>query len=80
MSTYYYMVCNKHKERTPAASITLGGIGCHLSDSDHTLQPFIVSHAECPVRIVSEYEEDAYDDKFIEWNKNNVRELANKDR
>ena len=80
MSTYYFIVCDKHKERTDAASHTMAGIGCRLGDSDTTLNPFIVAHAGCPVRIVSEHEDDSYDESFADWTEENVREMALKDR
>lgn len=80
MSTYYFMVCDKHKERTPAASWTMMGIGCRLGDSDTTLNPFIVAHAGCLVRIVSEHENDAYDESFSDWTEENVMKMALKDR
>jgi hypothetical protein len=80
MSTYYYIVCDKHMERTDAASRTAGGIGCHLADSEYTLLPFIVAHAGCPVRIVSEHENDSYDDRFEDWTDSNVEDMAGKDR
>ncbi len=80
MSTYYYMVCDKHKERTDAASRTFFGIGCHLADSVHTLLPFIVAHAGCPVRIVSEHEDAAYSDDFEDWDADNVQDMAHKER
>ena len=66
MSTYYYMVCDDHKERTWAASRTAGGC-CGLGDSDITLIPFIIAHSECNVRIVSESHDDSYDDTFRDW-------------
>ena len=80
MSTYYYMVCGKHLERTYAASGTAGGIGNHLADSPHTLLPFIVAHAGCPVRIVSEHEDDSHDERFEDWTESNVRDMATKQR
>lgn len=79
MSTYYYMVCDKHMERTDAASRSAGGIG-PLCDSPHTLLPFIVDHAGCPVRIVSEHERDSYEDRFEDWTAANVDDMMGKDR
>lgn len=66
MSTYYYLICPTHKERCHAASRTAGGY-CHLVDSEATLPPFIIAHAKCPVRIVSEHDEEPYDESFTEW-------------
>ena len=63
----FYMVCDKHLERTAAASIRASGTACHLADSGHTLLPFIVAHAGCPVRIVSEHEKDGVDERFVDW-------------
>ena len=67
LSTYFYMVCDKHLERTAAASKRASGTACHLADSQHTLLPFIVAHAGCPVRIVSEHEKDGVDERFVDW-------------
>ena len=76
MSTYYYMVCDKHLERTAVCSRTAGGIGWNdLGDSRETLGPFAVTHCGCPVRIVSEHEDDAYDERFKDWTAENVVEM-----
>lgn len=79
MSTYYYMVCDKHMERTDAASRGGGGIG-HLADSEHTLLSFIVEHAGCPVRIVSEHERDSYEDRYEDWTAANLDDMLGKER
>ena len=79
MSTYYFIVCDKHKEITDAASRTAGGY-CPLVDSNVTLVPFIITHHGCPVRIVSEHEDDAYSDDFEEWTKENVDEMYGRSR
>ena len=70
MSTYYYIVCDDHKERTPAASRTVGGC-CNLADGDATLIPFIITHHGCNVRIINEHEDDSYSKDFGEWGKDN---------
>ena len=57
MSTYYYMVCDAHKEITDAASKTAGG-WCPLGDATLTLYGFIVCHARCNVRIIDEHEQE----------------------
>lgn len=81
MSTYYYMVCDKHLERTDACSRTAGGIGqSALGDSPETLGPFIVTHCGCPVRIVSEHENDSYDERFKDWTAKNVDDMYAMDR
>lgn len=78
MSTYYYMVCDKHREKTDAASH--GGCIGPLCDSPHTLLPFIVTHCGCPVRIISEHSEDAYDSGYTEWTKDNLQAMRSLDR
>lgn len=80
MSTFYYLVCDKHLERTDACARTAGSLGSPLEDSEATLGPFIVAHHGCPVRIVSENDDDSYEDKFIDWTKENVEEMYFKDR
>lgn len=74
MSTYYSMVCDKHLERCHAVSRTAGSY-CNLIDSGKTLQPFIIVHHSCPVRVVSEHEDDYYDERFTDWTKDNVKEM-----
>ena len=73
MSTYYFIVCDDHKERTDAASRTAGG-HCHLANSSTTLLPFIIAHCGCRVRIVHEHEDDSYGDEFREWEEENIEE------
>ena len=80
MSTYYYLVCDKHKERTDAASCTAGGGVCHLADSPETLLPFIVAHDGCTLRSVNEHTNDAYDSQFADWDDQNWQEMYLKER
>lgn len=79
MSTYYYLVCDRHEERTDAASQTTVGKGCRYGDSDETLYPFIVTHCRCKVRIVSEHDDDDALD-FEEWTAENANEMYLKQR
>lgn len=76
MSTYYFMVCDTHTERTDAASRTAGNIGCHMGDSEETLLPFIVAHVGCQVRILSGDAPEVYDCRFAIWTKENVEAMA----
>lgn len=81
MSTYYYIVCDKHLERTSACSRTAAGIGqSALGDSPETLGPFIVTHHRCQVRIVSEHDADAYEERYKDWTAENVDEMYAKNR
>ena len=79
MSTYYYMVCDRCREKTDAARGSSAGVG-HLVNSDKTLLPFIVAHAGHAVRILSEHYEgsDIYD--YTEWHATNLAEMIDKDR
>ena len=79
MSTYYFMVCDEHKERTDAASRTAGGY-CPLGDSDVTLIPFIIQHSYCrgKVRIVSEHDDDSCDESFTDWTRETVDKIYGK--
>ncbi len=74
MSTYYYLICDDHKEITDAASRSASG-PCHLGASNKTLIPFIITHSKCEVRIVNEHEEDAYSEEFKEWTPQNLDDL-----
>lgn len=77
MSTYYFLVCEDHKERCDAASKLASNGVCQLCDSDVTLLPFIVQHSGCNVRIASEHEDDIYE--YLEWTKGNVDDLYARD-
>ena len=79
MSIYYFIVCDKHMERTPAASKTMFNC-CALGDSKDTLLPFIVVHVGCPVRIVMECEDAAYSDRYEDWTKINMEDMVEKER
>lgn len=78
MSTYYFLICDDHRERTDAASSAAGG--CALADGPHTLIPFIIAHCGCNVRIVSEHDEEGCSDDYEDWTEENVKEQKNKDR
>ncbi len=79
MSTYYYMVCDDHEERTDAVSRTAGG-WCFLGDGEETLLPFIIAHCGCVVRIIgeTEYHDDDRIKAFREWKSENVQEDISK--
>jgi len=79
MSTYYYLVCETHKEVTDAASRTAGGY-CPLGDSTETLIPFIIAHCGCEVKIINEHDSfwerinyDLEESKYREWQENTVK-------
>ncbi len=74
MSTYYYIICEDCKERTDAASRTVGGY-CHLGYSQYTLLPFIISHSNHSVRIVSEHDDEAYGDEYVSWDDINAKDM-----
>ena len=71
MSTYYKLICHDHKERTDAVSRTAGG-SCFLADGHRTLLPFLIAHCGCNVGIVSEHDEDYYNEDFRDWEEANV--------
>jgi hypothetical protein len=73
LSTYYFIVCDDHKERTDAASRSAGGYGA-LVDSPKTLTAFIIAHCGCKIRIVSEYEDAGYSEDFRDWTSETVSE------
>lgn len=74
MSIYYFMICKKHMERTDACSSRAGGIGT-LGDSAETLLHFLVAHCGCPVEIISEHHDDSFNDRFADWDAENVEEM-----
>lgn len=58
MSIYYFLVCDKHRERCDAASTAAGG--CPLGHSQ-MIHAFIVRHGDClpHMRVVSEFDDSA---------------------
>lgn len=76
MSTYYFLVCEKHKEFCDGASRSAGGFG-HVADSSVTLPPFIITHNECELRVASEHEELKYDKElgYTDWDEQNYKKL-----
>lgn len=74
MSTYYFLVCDRHEEYTDAASRTAGGGICHLANSTDTLLPFLVSHCGCNLRVISEYHKDREKimTEYTEWTEDNI--------
>jgi len=78
MSTNYYLICDKHLERTEACIRVANGL--EQLASGRTLGPFIVTHRGCPIRIVSEHDHEAYDDTFKEWTINNCHDMYIMDR
>jgi hypothetical protein len=67
MSDYYKLVCDDCRERVDAASRSAGGWG-PVGNSAEALPAFVIAHASCKVRIVSEHEEEvAYGDQFRDW-------------
>lgn len=77
MSTYYKLICEKHKERTDASSRTLGG-WCFLGDGGETLVPFLIAHCGCNIRSVSEHEDESYDETYRDWTRESVEEEVHK--
>lgn len=71
MSTYYYMSCEDHKERTKI--IAVGRlVGKHIDNADHLLQ-FLEAHRHCPLRYFSEHDEHRYEyKKFEEIKRHNL--------
>lgn len=81
MSTYYAVVCDKHMERTDAASRSCGGIGnVHIGDSKYTLKPFLIAHQGCALRCISEHKDEYSDERYQDWTELNVYDMTNKRR
>lgn len=72
MSTYFSLAYDQHKEITYAAS-TSGGYS-HLGDSAITLPKFIITHRDCPLRVICEHD-DKFPYDYVEWNKDNYNDL-----
>jgi len=79
MSTYYYLICEDHKEITDAVSRNSGGY-CPLCYSDKTLLPFIIAHHNCTIKIVNEHQEEACSKIYREWTAETVEKEIEKAR
>ncbi len=77
MSVYYAVICEKCKEKTDAVSSNLSGYQ-PLIDSDTTLLPFLVAHHRCPIKVISENDDEFNDKEYEEWNKNNLLDMLAK--
>ena len=76
MSTYYYVVCDKHRQRCDAASWSLGGIGA-LGHS-FMLGRFVVDHRNCTIRVTTEHDHTALQYDNPHHNVLNPRDLRDK--
>lgn len=80
MSTYYDIICDKHRERCDAASRgAAGGIG-PVADAPTTIWSFLYAHAGCNLRVVSEHEDEYGDPSYQDWTESNYRQLIDIDR
>jgi hypothetical protein len=59
MSTYYYMGCDEHKERTKVIAVDRRS-GAHI-DNPGDLLNFMMKHRDCCLRFFSEYDETRYE-------------------
>ena len=55
MSTYYYIVCDTHKEYCGAVGVSVGKIQQHYSDIK-AFHNFLLKHVGCDVKITSEHD------------------------
>ena len=79
MRTYYYMACDDHMEITDAASDKAEGC-FHMGNSEDTLLPFIIYHAGCKVRIISEHQNESWNFTYREWTTENAEEMSDASR
>jgi hypothetical protein len=77
MSTYYFVLCEGHMERSDAASKLVGGNVVPLADSDATLLKFLVWHKGCRLRVVDEHADEVTDEgnRYTEWTEENVNAM-----
>lgn len=77
MSTDYELVCKKHKHR---CDISTDGMSGPMLNCGKSLAFFVVTHCNCDLVIMSEHQlDDDYYDTFVEWNKDNCKELLDYD-
>lgn len=67
MSTYYAAVCEIHQVRCDAFSIGLCGGVAPVGDSKALFAKFLTEHAGCRPRIVSEHEDDYFNEHYVEF-------------
>lgn len=58
MSTYYYLVCDSHRSYCDAISRVANGNAVWLCDAEEKLPNFLLEHQSCPLRLISEHEDD----------------------
>lgn len=56
MSTYYYLGCDEHKQRTRVIAVERMFIP--YANNTKELIPFMLNHENCSLRFFSEYDED----------------------
>jgi len=66
MSTYYYLMCDEHKEMSPAVT---GAGGC-LGDRDILLPKFILKHKYCNLNVRDDNSKEWED--YEEWTLENL--------
>jgi hypothetical protein len=67
MSTYYYLLCDKHHEYIGGASIPLSGHPCYMGRSRHLLPHFLHVHATCSLLVRDEYSLDDAQEEYERW-------------
>lgn len=74
MSVKYYLVCHKHKEKIWTCSDGFSGPRNQLT-GNRTLAAFIITHRECDIRIIDEYNEEC--EEYKEWSELEWEEMLN---
>ncbi len=72
MSTYYALVCDKHRESVTAASWSCGGIGG--MGAERVFPHFLVGHRRCTLRVVDEHQWEYGD--YTDWTDENVEAMS----
>lgn len=66
MSTYYKAICDSHQARCDAFSIGMMGGLSPVGGSNELFAGFLVDHAGCRLRLVSEHHADYHSEHYMD--------------
>lgn len=77
MSTDYRLVCDEHRQKIDAATIGMSDIMFDCPKGV-ALPTFIIAHAACRLRVLSEHDEHEGDsaESYVKWDENNYERLG----
>lgn len=80
MSTYYFLVCERHKEFTDAASLPAFGQPVRLGQSNEILPHFIHAHHSCGLVVLDEHRLGNRFETHDDWEEDTLINMLKKKR